>query len=202
MESSGCGIESSSAGHAVVSSAALSSTSTADAERQHWLHYTRRCPSLVKLHFVSHVVQNRLFNTVYEAGCHLTTSAACVVFEVCSRLDSPHAELESVYRRHLPVAIAEEKLFLNYLRCCLRISPIKIPAMLQGIVSDMAQASPPIPPFVKLFNVALSSCTLAHEAAQVKSVQAAVPARPSLCQTAALIFGLDYATHRRPWVDA
>lgn len=129
--------------------------------------------------------KNRLFDTVHEAGCRLTTSAACVVFEVCSRLDSPHAELESVYKRHLSVAIAEEKLFLNYLRCCLIISPIKIPAMLQGIVLDMAQASPPIQPFVKLFNVALSSCTLAHEAAQVRKCASSGSSALPECQAAA-----------------
>jgi hypothetical protein len=82
-------------------------------------------------------------------------------------MDSPAAELESVYRRHLSVAAVEEKLFLNYLRCRISISPVKIPAMLQEIIFDMSQLSPPVPPVVKLFNVAMSLCTLAHEAAQV-----------------------------------
>jgi hypothetical protein len=115
---------------------------------------------------MSHLAK-RLFDTAHDAGCRLSTPAVSAVFDACSRLESPSAELQSVYKRHLSVAAVEEKLFLNYLRCRISISPVKIPAMLQDIISDMFQASPPVPLVVKLFNIAISSCTRAHEAAQV-----------------------------------
>jgi hypothetical protein len=90
-----------------------------------------------------------------------------IVFEACSRLDSPSAELDSVYKRHLAMSPVDEKLFLNYLRVKLSIQPTKVPNVLEDVILNMSHTSPPILPFIKLFNVAVSSCQQAHEAAQV-----------------------------------
>jgi hypothetical protein len=171
MRSAACGIESSSVCLAVSSSVALCSASTTDATKQHWLEYTRRlCSVAMPSFFIFTSCKNRLFDIAHDAGCRLTTSAVCMVFDVCSRLDSPSAELESVYKRHLSVAVPDEKFFLSYLRCRTSVSPVKIPAILHDVIFDMSLASPPIPVVVKLFNIAISSCSLAHEAAQVCSI--------------------------------
>jgi hypothetical protein len=100
-------------------------------------------------------------------GCRLSTSAVSFVFEACSRLDLPLAELDSVYKRHLTTCPVDEKFFMHYLRVRLSITPTKVANALEEIILDMSHASPPILPFIKLFNVAVSSCQLAHEAVQV-----------------------------------
>ncbi len=76
-----------------------------------------------------------------------------------------------MYTRHLSAGAVDEKFFLMYLRCRLSMSSVKVVVLLQDIILDMSQQSSPISPFIKLFNVALSFCTSAHEAAQVRSVR-------------------------------
>jgi hypothetical protein len=163
------GMDYSCASAAVSASAAMCSAATSDASRLHWLQYTRRC--LGPIHHVGFFSvcdsKTRVFDIVYDMGCRLNTSAMSFVFEACSRLDSPLAELDIVYKRHLTMCPVDEKLFLHYLRFRLSITPTKVPNALEEIILDMAHASPPILPFIKLFNVAISSCQLAHEAVQV-----------------------------------
>ena len=161
-------MEYSCASAAVSASAAMCLAATSDASRLHWLQYTRRC--LGPITMVSFSVcdtKSRVFDIVYDMGCRLNTSAMAFVFEACSRLDLPLAELDSVYKRHLIICPVDEKLFLHYLRFRLSITPTKVPNALEDIILDMSHASPPVLPFIKLFNVAISSCQLAHEAVQV-----------------------------------
>ena len=164
-------MESSSASNAVVASAALSSAATSDASKFQWLQYTYGC--------CSHCIQffgfycscwNRLFGISYDAGCRLSSSSVCHVLDACSRLRLSLEEIESVYTRHLSVGAVDEKFFIVYLRSRLTLSTIKVVGLLQDVISDMSQLSNPILPFVKLFNVTLSLCTSAHEAAQVRIV--------------------------------
>ena len=192
-------MESSSVSSAVSASAALSLASTTDASRMQWLRFTHGWCTL--WHHVSVFLLwhwSRLFSIAHDAGCRLSNVSIGHIFDACYRLELPLAEIESVYTQHISVGAVDEKFFMMYLRCRLTQSPIKVVSVLQDIILDMAQLSNPLLPFIKLFNVALSFCTSAHEAAQVCIFWRHILA----CIRFGSDFIPDHAAHRCTWLNS
>jgi hypothetical protein len=169
MHSASVCADTSSICHAISSSMALGTAAVDPPSRLHWMQQARRYFTLSSSCRCVPVYScgRRLFDVACDHDCSLSTASVSLVFEACSRLASPIFELDTVYKRFISTTQPEEKLFLNYVRCRLCLSSEKVPALVQDVVSDMGQASPPIQPFIKLFNIALSFCSIAHDAAKV-----------------------------------